>query len=208
MKDRRFHAPGEGIARIPCRVCFRAVDLHPDFVTPSADKWIMRCPHCSATFPVRVDDSAEGFARRHGVDMPEPAAPDARPSLPARGGALRVLVADDEPTIREFLRTVLEVDGLEVIGFAGDGHEVLRQVAATQPDVVVLDLMMPGMSGLDVLPLLKERHPDLRVVAVSAMPAESAEREAFAVGADAFVSKLDVSSRLTGALGRGAQRTS
>ena len=208
MQDRRFSARGDGVVRIPCRVCFRAVDLHPDFVTPSADKWIMKCPHCGATFPVRVDDSAVGFAQRHGVDMAEPEVVVPTPSVERREGTLRILVADDEPSICEFLRVVLDVEGLDVVGYAGDGHEVLRQVALHHPDVVVLDLMMPGMSGLDVLPLLKERHPDVRVVAVSAMPVEAAERQAFDQGADAFVSKLDVSSRLTGALGRRAQRTS
>ena len=58
MVERCVRPPADGVARIPCRVCFKAVDLHPDFLTSDDDGgWTMHCPHCHAGFPVRVDDS-------------------------------------------------------------------------------------------------------------------------------------------------------
>ena len=198
MEERRFRPRADGVARIPCRVCFRPVELHPDFVAPAGDKWVMTCPECKATFPVRVDDSFVGFARRHGVEM---TSTSGGPPAVAGRATMRILVADDEPSIQQFLAALLELEDVEIVGYAADGHEVLAQMEATRPDVVVLDLMMPGMSGLDVLPLLRERHPGVRVVAVSAMPEHTAEHDALAAGADAFVSKLDVASRLAAALG-------
>jgi hypothetical protein len=58
MLERRFRPPADGVARIPCRVCYRAVDLHPDFLTDDGEgSWTMNCPHCRSGFPVRMDDS-------------------------------------------------------------------------------------------------------------------------------------------------------
>jgi two-component system chemotaxis response regulator CheY len=66
--------------------------------------------------------------------------------------------------------------------------------------VVVLDLMLPTLSGLDVLRAIRHDNPGVRVVAVSAMAEDAAEREALAAGADLFVSKIDVTRRLLGAV--------
>lgn len=57
MLERRFRPPADGVAHIPCRVCFRAVDLHPDFLSQVDGRWTMSCPHCHSSFLVRVDDS-------------------------------------------------------------------------------------------------------------------------------------------------------
>jgi CheY-like chemotaxis protein len=73
-------------------------------------------------------------------------------------------------------------------------------VKSTSPDVVVLDLMLPTLSGLDVLRAIRHDSPDVRVVVVSAMAEDGAERDALAAGADLFVSKLDVTRRLLGAV--------
>lgn len=69
--------------------------------------------------------------------------------------AARVLVVDDEPEIRELCRVNLEFDGYEVLE-AGNGHEGLRMIRDERPDVVFLDLMMPGLDGWEVLRAVKE----------------------------------------------------
>lgn len=103
---------------------------------------------------------------------------------PGAGRPVRVVVVDDEPEARLLLKYVLAGDGrFAVVGEAGDGAEALRVTAREQPDAVVLDLMMPGVSGLEALPRLKELAP---VVVVSAYD----EREAAtARGARAFLDK-------------------
>lgn len=100
------------------------------------------------------------------------------------GLPVRVVVVDDEPEVRLLLRYVLAGDGrFAVVGEAGDGAEAVRVTERERPDAVVLDLMMPGVSGLEALPRLRELAP---VVVVSAYD----EREAAAArGARAFLDK-------------------
>jgi two-component system, NarL family, invasion response regulator UvrY len=86
-------------------------------------------------------------------------------------GLIRVVIADDEADIRALLRFVLEADGrFAVVGEAEDGAATLRVLAAQQPDIVVLDLMMPEVSGIEVLPDIRRRWPAARVVIYSAAP--------------------------------------
>lgn len=89
---------------------------------------------------------------------------------------MRVLVVDDDPDYRTMLRMQLELrHQLEVVGEAGDGSEALELLGTTTPDVMVLDLMMPGMDGYETIIHLRERHPDLPVVAYSAVTGQQAQ---------------------------------
>ena len=73
---------------------------------------------------------------------------------------VRVVVVDDSPTVRAVLRRMLARDpGLEVVGEAGDGHEAVQMVVERRPDVVVMDLEMPGMDGFAAIQQIVERHP-------------------------------------------------
>jgi CheY-like chemotaxis protein len=200
------------VARIPCRVCFRAVDLHPDFMERADGGWVLRCPECRNTFPVRAEDSAAALALR--AEVPVAAAvggvgkggvgPSTSSMVSGEASLtttpVRVLVVDDEPDVRLLLNAVLASPGVEIVGEAADGFDALELVTSTRPDVIVLDLMLPTLSGLDVLRALRRDNPGVRVVAVSAMAEDTAEREALAAGADLFVSKLDVTRRLLGAV--------
>jgi CheY-like chemotaxis protein len=217
MPDRRFRGRARGVARIPCRVCFRAVDLHPDFMERAGTGWVLRCPECRNAFPVRAEDSAAALALRSpvpvavgtsgatapGASMP-PASSTTSPVVsgdaPVTSASLRVLVVDDEPDVRLLLNAVLASPGVDIVGEADDGFDALDLVKSTSPDVVVLDLMLPTLSGLDVLRAIRHDSPDVRVVVVSAMAEDGAERDALAAGADLFVSKLDVTRRLLGAV--------
>jgi two-component system response regulator EvgA len=101
----------------------------------------------------------------------------------------QVLVADDDDGVRSLLRLSLELDGHSVVGEAADGDEALEVMCECHPDVVVLDMMMPGTDGADVLRALSDCDSDTRprVVAYSASPTklELAGR----LGADGMVLK-------------------
>lgn len=78
---------------------------------------------------------------------------------------LRVLIADDHLVVREGLRTILEVtDEFEVVGEAADGAEAVRQVEALQPDVVLMDLRMPGVDGITAIQQIRAKWPQVEVV--------------------------------------------
>jgi CheY-like chemotaxis protein len=103
---------------------------------------------------------------------------------------IRAVIADDEADIRTIVRLHMEMDGrFEVVGEAENGPEALDMVGRHRPDLLVLDLMMPLKSGLDVLPSIREQSPATKVVVVSAMPADEAEKRAIALGATAFIAK-------------------
>ena len=98
---------------------------------------------------------------------------------------IRVLIADDLPELRTLLRTTLQGRGLQLVGEAGDGHQTLGLAADTEPDVVVLDLGMPGADGPDLIAELRRRLPAVRVVALSPFadsepPGQAGERGAHA----------------------------
>jgi DNA-binding NarL/FixJ family response regulator len=100
----------------------------------------------------------------------------------------RVLIADDHPGVLATLCRVLNLE-CDVVGTVGDGAALLDSVAQLAPDVVLVDLNMPGLSGLDVSRQLTQSNPGVRVIVLSgADDAEIAER-ALAAGASAFFVK-------------------
>jgi len=103
---------------------------------------------------------------------------------------IRVLVADDFPLVREGLTAALRKDeDIEVVGVAADGVEALEKARTLRPDVVLLDLRMPRMSGLVVLTHLATDMPSVRVLAVSASVDARSVLDALAAGADGYLTK-------------------
>ena len=101
---------------------------------------------------------------------------------------IRVLIVDDHPAVRRGLRTFLELaGGLEVVGEAADGPTAVELVAETAPDVVLLDMMLPGMDGVDVLHELRRRELPARVLVVTSFPDRL--RAAIQAGARGYLSK-------------------
>src|SRR5215510_10814503 len=116
-----------------------------------------------------------------------------------------IVLADDHHIVRQGLRALLEVESdLKVVGEAGDGLEAVRNVEALNPGVLVLDLMMPGLNGLDVLKQIKKRSPSTMIVILSMYANEAYVLEALTNGASAYVLKDSTSSDLVRAVNEAA----
>jgi two-component system invasion response regulator UvrY len=102
----------------------------------------------------------------------------------------RILVVDDEPHARVAMARLIKLDfGHAVVREAGDAQTALRMIAAERWDLVVLDLSMPGMSGLEALREMRSRQELVPVVIVSGLPAALYEEAAVAAGAFAYLQK-------------------
>ena len=99
-----------------------------------------------------------------------------------------LLVVDDEPKICEFLSTFFASRGFQV-RVACSGHEALKLVSRQAPDYLLLDIHMPDMSGLEVLELVKELCPDVKVIMATAAEDDETVEKAFRLGAVGYVTK-------------------
>lgn len=115
------------------------------------------------------------------------------PAGPAVGpppAPLRIVLADDTPLIRALLRRSFELDpSVAVVGEAANGREAVDEVCRTHADVVLLDLAMPVMDGLQAIPEIRRRSPRTRIVVLSGFDASKMERRALALGATSYLSK-------------------
>jgi two-component system, NarL family, response regulator NreC len=113
----------------------------------------------------------------------------------------RVLLADDHAVLRSGLRLLLDAQpDLKVVGEAGDGREALRLSAALQPDLILLDLTMPGLSGLETLPVLRKVAPVAQVLVLTMHDDESYLRQALRLGAAGYVLKKAADAELISAV--------
>jgi DNA-binding NarL/FixJ family response regulator len=104
--------------------------------------------------------------------------------------AIRVLVADDHTLVRAGIRGLLEgLDSVEVVGEAGDGQETLRLAESVRPDIVLLDVGMPGLNGLDVAARLTAQHPSMRVLILSMHTSEEYVLRALRAGCAGYLLK-------------------
>jgi DNA-binding NarL/FixJ family response regulator len=102
----------------------------------------------------------------------------------------RVLIVDDVPAMRRLVRLALEESGhFTVVGEALNGAEAASAGRRLRPDVILLDLAMPGVNGLQALPLLKEACPSARIILHTGFEHERLAREALEYGAHAFLEK-------------------
>jgi NarL family two-component system response regulator LiaR len=103
---------------------------------------------------------------------------------------IRVLIADDHSVVRQGLRTFLEGDrGLELVGEAKDGAEALRMAHRLRPDVILMDLLMPGMDGLTATAAVRRELPDTEVLALTSVLEDSAVVGAVRAGAIGYLLK-------------------
>ncbi len=103
-------------------------------------------------------------------------------------GPRRILIVDDEPVLRQSMRQALQADGRR-IDLAANGEEAVRLEAENGYAVIVADLMMPGLSGLDLLRALKERGSRAHLILISGYPTVAAAEQAVKMGAFEFLAK-------------------
>lgn len=103
----------------------------------------------------------------------------------------RILIVDDHPLTRDALAALLEQQGFDVVGEASDGAEAVTAVRGLQPDLVLLDLTMPGMDGLTALPKIREEAPRCEVVVLTASDAEENLLGAIRAGASGYLLKTE-----------------
>jgi DNA-binding NarL/FixJ family response regulator len=103
---------------------------------------------------------------------------------------IRVLVCDDQTVVREGLAAILGTDPeIEVVGMAGDGKEALALVPEVHPDLVLMDLQMPGMNGVEATQRLQANHPSVRVLALTTYAEDRWVFEAIGAGAAGYLLK-------------------
>lgn len=114
---------------------------------------------------------------------------------------MKILIADDHAIMREGLRHILiETPGIEIAGEAANGREVLEMVDRTEVELVLLDISMPGMNGLEVLRILKKDHPRLPVLILSMFPEEQYAVRSLRAGASGYLTKESASEELIAAV--------
>jgi len=114
---------------------------------------------------------------------------------------MRVLIVDDHAIIRDGLRAILEAQpDIEVVGEAMEGREALEKADELRPDVVIMDLTMPGMGGLEATRQLKLLYPDVRVMALTMHESDDYFFQVLQAGADGYFVKGGSSAELLSAL--------
>jgi DNA-binding NarL/FixJ family response regulator len=110
--------------------------------------------------------------------------------------ALRLLIVDDHPLTRDALASLLAQHGFDVVGLAADGTEAIELARELEPDVVLLDLSMPGLDGLEALPRLREAAPRCEVVVLTADGTEENLLAAIRRGAAGYLLKSEPPERI------------
>jgi len=116
-------------------------------------------------------------------------------------GKVRVLIVDDHALFREGIRMILEAQpDIEVVGEAGDGGEALALVEQTRPDIVILDIAMPGLDGLEATKRIKATHPEVRILVLTMHDHKEYVLPMLRLGASGYVVKRAAASELVQAI--------
>ena len=114
--------------------------------------------------------------------------------------SIRILLADDHAMLREGLRALLAGAGFSVIGEVSDGREALRRVQELAPEMVVMDIAMPGLNGIEAATTIRDRYPATKIVILSMHSSTEHVYRAFAAGAAGYVLKSAAGAELIGAV--------
>ena len=112
----------------------------------------------------------------------------------------RVLIVDDAKYVKEMIRSMLESHGHEIAGVASDGFEAIEKYKVLRPDVVLMDILMPGMDGLSAINRIREQDMKAKIIVVTALVKETLRRESMRAGAIDFITKPFEVERLLGAI--------
>ena len=120
--------------------------------------------------------------------------------------SIRILLVDDNPTFLGVAGEFLQLqEGLEVVGAARNIAEALMHARELKPDVILLDMNMPGDSGLDAIPRLQKLSPETKIMILTMMQAEWYRSAALSAGAHDFIAKANIGSELLPAIRRVVQ---
>ena len=120
-------------------------------------------------------------------------------NIPLETSPVRLLIVDDHHIFREGLKSLLESEeDILIAGEAGDGHQAIEMVKSLNPDVVLMDINMPGMNGIQTTREILKDHPDVRIIGLSINAEEEVSEALFAAGAKAYLSKDGLPSKLIG----------
>jgi two-component system, chemotaxis family, chemotaxis protein CheY len=101
----------------------------------------------------------------------------------------KILIVDDSPQTRKSLRNILEKNNYEVVGEAGSGIEAIKQYNLLSPDIIMLDIIMPQLGGLETLRMLHSLKKDLKIIMVSALDSMDRVKECLKAGANHYLFK-------------------
>ena len=122
-------------------------------------------------------------------------------NMVVKSGTIRILLADDHKVMRDGLIRIIQVQpGIEIVGEAANGLEAIELARQHRPDVIIMDVGMPDMDGIEATRLLKTELPDARIVGLSMFKDDSVAQRMFSAGADAFVFKTASSAELLKAI--------
>jgi DNA-binding NarL/FixJ family response regulator len=115
--------------------------------------------------------------------------------------SIRVLLADDHAMMREGLRALLAASaGISVVGEVGNGREALQSVEGLKPDVIVMDIAMPELNGIEAAAMIRARSPETRIVILSMHSSSEHVHRAFAAGAAGYVLKASAGAEVISAV--------
>jgi len=160
---------------------------------------------CSVTFYLPVEDEEE-----HPIRSNEKSPHDQLSELkslksgtysPRGKGPIRVLLADDHAVLREgLIRTLLQDPSISIVGEASDGETAISLANNVKPDVILMDVMMPGMGGAEATRIIKQTNPDIQIIALSMYEEHERGPEMKAAGASAFITKKNAASTVAEAI--------
>ena len=114
--------------------------------------------------------------------------------------SLRIILADDHPIVRQGFRALLEREGFEIVGEAADGHEASRLAQTLRPDVAVLDLIMPGLNGLDAARAVLQASPRTKTILLTVHKEDQYVLEALQAGIKGYVLKTQAITEVVQAI--------
>ncbi len=186
--------PRELVPEIPEaleRIILKALEKHPAARFQTAGEMAQALAALSGGRPVSLRPSTTG----------QPVAPSAPTQVQdAPLQALRVVMADDHRILRRSLAMFLKAEGIDVVGEADNGAQALALVQTHHPDVLLLDLDMPGTSGLDVLPQVRQSVPEVKVLVLTGQTEDSYIMRALRAGAHGYVLKTTEETALVQAV--------
>jgi len=102
---------------------------------------------------------------------------------------MKMILVDDHALVLEGMRKFLAANGFEIVGIARNGEDALRQLAVLRPDLVLMDLQMPGLDGIHTTQIIKEKYPETKVVILTAIEDDQSLIEAIQAGAEGYLLK-------------------